>query len=186
MSIGSNHLDLTPHPRRDIADKVLSVSTALFDSVKLAPLPLRSGLPSILRNNNFALAVRVTRRYAFLEVTSKFRAQKSRENDRLTTYRQFFTPKESGKPAIFAFDKARLCRVSNVTADGAPAFSIGRDVSMCVWDVRNSQVVGDKRVTTDIDLLYVVSFGDQLHDDESWQEIDALIRITLADWSSRG
>lgn len=179
-----NDLDLTPHPRRDIAEKVLSVSSALFDAVKLAPLSLRASLPSILRTNNFGLAVRVTRQYAFLEITSKFRAQRSRENERVAAYRQFFTPKDSGKPAIFSFDKARFCRVSSLTTEGAPAFSLGRDVSLCVWDIRNSQAVRERRITTDIDLLYVVGFGDQLHDDESWQEFDALIRITLADWSS--
>lgn len=184
MNIRSSELDLTPNPRREIAEKILSISNALFESVKGAPLSLRAKFPAILRNNNFALSIRVTKEYAFLDVTSKLKAQRSRELDRLAAYRQYFCSKDSGKPSIFALDKARLCRFSGLTLEGAHAFSIGSDVSLCMWDTRNSTTFDGRRVTNSIDLLYVVSFGQQLLEDDAWQEFDALIRITLADWST--
>jgi hypothetical protein len=184
MTSAQYELDLTPHPRRDIAEKVLGVATALFESVKNAPLPLRASFPSILRNNNFALTVRVTKRFVFLEVMSKSRAQRTREAERLAAYRQFFTPTESGRVSLFRVDNARLCRFSGATFEGASAFSLGHDISLCVSEARNVQKVGDKTHTANIDLIYVVGFGEQLHEDNSWQEIDALIRVTLADWSA--
>lgn len=145
---------------------------------------LRVNFPSVLRNNNFALAVHVTKKYAFVEVTSKFKAQKTREVDRLAAYRQFFTPKDSGRPAIFALDNARLCRFSGMTLEGAPAFSVGSDISLCVWDARSSQILDGRRVATSIDVLYVVGFDDQIREYSAWEEFDALIRVTLADWSA--
>lgn len=184
MSTHTHELDLTVNPRREIAEKILGVSTVLFEAVKSAPLSLRAQFPSILRNNNFALAVRVTKKFAFLEVTSKFKAQKTRESERVATYRQLFCTKDSGEHAIFAVDKSRLCRFSGLTLEGARAFRVGSDFSLCVWDARNSQILGDRRVITSVDLLYVVGFGDQIHEDDAWQEFDALIRVTLADWSA--
>lgn len=185
MAIRQGEIDLTPSPKREIADKIIGISNALFDSVKNAPLSVRASFPGILRNNNFALTVRVTKSYAFLEVTSKFRAQHARETERVAAYRQIFCLKDSGKPALFAFDKSRLCRISGVTLEGAHAFSLGSDLSLCAWDVRNTLVANGRRITNTIDLLYVVGFGDQIHEDDAWQEFDALIRITLADWSAR-
>lgn len=184
MTSPEHELDLTSNPRWEIADKILIVANLLFDSVKNAPLSLRTSFPNILRNNNFGLAARVTRKYAFLEVTSKFRAQRTREPERLATYRRFLCAEDSGKPVAFAINKSRLGRFSGITVEGSHAISIGSDSSFCVWDSRNILTFADRRITTAVDLLYVVSFGDQIREDECWQEFDALIRVTLADWST--
>lgn len=183
MSTSINEIDLTPNPRRDIGEKILSVSSSLFDAVKNAPLSLRAGFPRVLRNNNFALTVRVTKKYAFLEVSTKLRAQRSREAERMATYRQLFLPSNSGQPVMMNVDNARLCRVSGVTVDGAHAFGLGNDISLCVSEVRNSIMMNGHRVDSSVDVLYVVGFGDLIRDDEAWREFDTLIRVTLADWS---
>lgn len=184
MTSHSSELDLRSNSRREIADKILSIANSLFESVKNAPISVRASFPAILRNNNFALTVYVTKKYAFLEVTSKFRAQKSREPERVSAYRQIFNPKDSGKPALIGFDNARLCRISNLTLEGAHAFGLGSDISFCIWDSKNSLVLNGRPISNTIDVLYVVGFGAQIREDDAWQEFDALIRVTLADWST--
>jgi hypothetical protein len=74
-------------------------------------------------------------------VTSKLRAQRSKEIDRISAYRQIFTAKDSGKPALVAIDKARMGRFSGMTLEGAHAFAIGTDFSFCVWDTRNTRLL---------------------------------------------
>lgn len=184
MTLKTATLDLASNPRPQIAERIYRVAEDLFDAVKRAPLSARGTFPSIFHNNNFALAVHVTGRYAFLEITSKFRAQKSNQRDRLSAYRQLFCTKESGEPAIFALDKARLCRFSSLNTQGAHAFSLGSDLSLCVWDIRSSASINNRSSTSKVDVLYVVGFGEQIHEDTAWREFDALIRVTLADWSA--
>lgn len=184
MNLLSSELDLTPNPRREIGEKIIQIGNSLFESVKSAPPSLRSGFPNVLRNNNFALAVRVTKNYAFLEVTTKARAPKSREMHRSAVYRQFFTSKSSSRRAAFAIDRSRLCRFSEISIKGTHVFSLGSDFSICVSDARCITISGGRTVSSAIDVVYVVGFGDQIREDEAWQEFDALIRITLADWSA--
>ena len=176
-------LDFASNPRREIADRILSVASELFDSVKSAPMSARKELPQVLRNNNFGFAVRVTATHAFLEVTTKLRAHRSRELDRLRAYRQIFTSIESGQPAVIKVDKARLVRVSNLTLEAPHAFALGSDFSMCAWEARSTTTVDGKKSTHDIDIIYVVGFGETISVDDVWQEFDTLIRVTLSDWS---
>lgn len=176
-------LDFSLTPRRETSDRILSTATALFEAVKSAPLSARTNFPKVLRNNNFALAARVTTTHAFLEVTTKLHAHRSREADRLQAYRQLFTSVDSGEPAIFKIDRARLIRISGVTLEGPHAFAIGADISMCAWDARSTAVFNGRKQTHDIDILYVVGFGETIREHDAWQEFDALIRVTLSDWS---
>jgi hypothetical protein len=173
-------LDFTPNPRREIGDKILSVASSLFESVKHAPLHLRRTFPNVLKNNNFAPTVRVTRDYAFLEITTKLKAQSNRTD----IYRRFFSPKELQRPAIIAIDKARFARVGAISMEGGYGFSIGSDFSLCAWDLKSSVVEHGKQSHKSIDLVYVVGFGDQIRQEEAWQEFDALIRLSISDWSS--
>ena len=177
-------LDLTESPRHDIGAGILSVASSLFEAVKSAPLGRRANFPEVLRNNNFGFAVRVTSRYAFLEVTSKLRAQKARDQERLAAYRQIFTAKEINGPALFALERSRFARFSGMTLDAPHAFALGADVSLCIWDARSAATVDGRRRVFDIDVLYVVGFGSTIPIEDATQEFDALIRITLADWSS--
>lgn len=176
-------LDLSSSPRREIADQILLVASALFDSVKSAPMSARKNLPQILRNNNFGFAVRVTATHAFLEITTKLHAHRSREAERLRAYRQIFTSIESGQPAIFKVDKARLIRIGAMTLEAPHAFALGSDLSMCAWEARSTTKVAGKMSTHDIDIIYVVGFGEAISVDDVWQEFDTLIRVTLSDWS---
>lgn len=182
--MSTTQLDLTESTKRDIGAGILSVATSLFEAVKSAPLGKRTNFPEILRNNNFGISVRVTSRYAFLEVTSKLRAQKARDQERLAAYRQIFTAKESNEPALFALERSRFTRFSDMTLEAPHAFSLGADVSMCIWDVRSESNVDGRRRVFDIDVLYVVGFGPTIPIEDAAQEFDALIRITLSDWSS--
>ena len=176
-------LNFSATPRRETGDRILSVANALFDAVKNAPLAARTQFPKVLRNNNFALAVRATTTHAFLEVTTKLHAHRSREADRLRAYRQIFTSIESDEPAIFRVDKARLIRVSGATLEAPHAFAIGSDFSLCTWDARSTAVLDGQKQSHDIDVLYVVGFGELIREDDAWEEFDTLIRVTLADWS---
>lgn len=176
-------LDLAVTPNRETGDRILSVANALFDAVKSAPLSARAQFPSVLRNNNFALAIRATTTHAFLEVTTKLHAHRSREADRLRAYRQIFTSIKSGQPAIFRVDRARLVRISGATLEAPHAFALGSDFSMCAWDVRSTTVLNGQKQTHDIDIIYVVGFGEIIREDDAWQEFDTLIRVTLSDWS---
>ena len=177
-------LDLTESPRRDIGAGILSVASSLFEAVKSAPLGIRANFPKVLRNNNFGFAVRVSSRYAFLEVTSKLRAQKARDQERLAAYRQIFTAEETNEPALFTFEGSRFLRFSGLTLDAPHAFGLGADVSLCVWDAQSTTIVDGRHRVFDIDVLYVVSFGSTIPIEDATQEFDALIRITLADWST--
>lgn len=179
----ASSLDLSNSPRREIADQIHSVATSLFDSVKSAPLAARKNLPEILRNNNFGIAIRVTPAYAFLEVTTKLYSQKIREPERLRAYRQIFTSKESGEFAGFIIDKTRLARVGRMTVEAPHVFALGSDFSLCAYEVRSSTIFEGKRSTYKNDIIYVVGFGETISAEDSWQEFDALIRVTLADWS---
>ena len=127
--------------------------------------------------------VRVTKRYAFLEVTTKLKAQRTRDNDRVKKYREFFTPKESNLPAVFGLDNSRYIRIEGINLRGAHAISIGSDVSLCLSGVKKSSPEAGNPITSSLDILYVVAFGAQIREDDAWQEFDALIRVTLADWS---
>lgn len=179
MPIG---FDLSPTPRRETAERILSVATPLFDAVKSSPLSGRAGFPQVLRNNNFGLAVRATKTHALLEVTTKLRSQRSREADRLQAYRQIFTSIDSGEPAIFGV-KARLLRFSGFTAEAPHAFALGPDTSMCAWDVRSTDTRNLKKQSYDLDVIYVVGYGRSIREADSWQEFDTLIRVTLSEWS---
>lgn len=180
----ASSLDLSISPRRDIADQILSVATPLFDSVKIAPLAARKNLPRILRNNNFGMALRLTSAHAFLEISTKLYSHKNREMERLRAYRQIFTSIESGEGAIIKIDKARLARIGAMTLEAPHAFAIGSDFSMCAWEVRSSAIIEGKKSTHDIDIIYVVGFGETIAAEDAWQEFDTLIRVTLSDWSS--
>lgn len=176
-------LDFSLSPNRETGERILLVANALFDAVKSAPLALRTQFPKVLRNNNFALAVRVTTTHAYLEVTTKLRAQRSREADRLRAYRQIFTSASSGQPAIFRIDKSRLIRISRATLESPHAFALGSDLSMCAWDVSSTTHINGQKQSHDIDIIYVIGFGETLREDDAWQEFDTLIRVTLSDWS---
>ena len=184
MLLTFNDLDLTPNPRREIGEKILTIGNSLLESVKNVPISNRAGFPEVLRNNNFALAVRVTKDYAFLEITTKARAPKSREAERLSVYRQFFTPLNSGERAVFTVDQSRVCRFGEMTLEADHAFSLGSDVSICIWNVRFISTIRNQRISKTIGALYVVGFGEKIREEEAWQEFDALIRLTLADWSA--
>lgn len=177
-------LDLSISPKREIADQILSVATSLFDSVKNAPLAARKNLPAILRSNNFGIALRLTSKHAFLEITTKLHSHKNREIERLRAYRQIFTSIESGEGAVFKIDKARLARIGGMTLEAPHAFAIGSDFSLCAYEVRSSSIFEGKKSTHDIDIIYVVGFGEIISVEDSWQEFDALIRVTLSDWSN--
>lgn len=176
-------LDFSVSPSRETGDRILTVANELFDAVKSAPLVARTQFPKVLRNNNFALAVRVTTTHAFLEVTTKLHAHRSRELDRLKAYRQIFTSTDSGQPAIFKIERARLIRISGATLEAPHAFAIGSDFSMCTWETRATAVINGHKQSHDIDVLYVVGFGETIREDHAWQEFDTLIRVTLSDWS---
>jgi hypothetical protein len=154
----------------------------LFDTVKAAPLSARVGFPEVLRNNNFGLTLRVTNSHAFLEVTTKLRANRARDAERLQAYRQIFTSKDSRQPAVFAIDGSRFIRFSGFTAEAPHAFALGSNFSMCAWDIRSRTLVEGRPRSFDIDVLYVVGFGRSIPAEEAWQEFDALIRVTLSDW----
>lgn len=181
-----NHFDLEmeQHPDRAISDKILSVSQGLFDSVRNAPLSARTSFPTILRKNNFGLALWVTRKYAFLEVTTKLKARRDHNSERLGKYRSIFTSVESNKPAIFSVSNSRLCRFANLKTEGAAAVSLGRDFSFCVWDLENRNSQNGRESVQKADLLYVVGFGSKIHPGDAWQEFDSLIRVTISDWSN--
>jgi hypothetical protein len=181
--MSQDSLDLSPSTNPWAGEQILSVAAPLFDAVKAAPLKVRENFPSILRNNNFSFAVHVTKRYAFLEVTGKFRAQRTRLVDRLNAYRQIFTDSSSGEPAIFTVTDARLVRVARLTAEAPHAFALGSDFSMCAWDMRSTTTAGGKPVSHQIDIIYVVGFGKNIREADCWQEFDSIIRITLSDWS---
>ncbi len=176
-------LDLSTNPKRESADKILATASELFGAVKSAPFSARSGFPKVFKNNNFAVALRVTATHAFLEVTTKLHAQGSREQDRVRAYRQLFTSTESGEAAVLKVDKARLIRISGATFEAPHAFAIGSDFSMCAWDVRSTTTINGKLTSHDIDVIYVVGFGSLIREADAWQEFDTLIRVTLADWS---
>lgn len=177
-------LDFSAAPRRETGARILSVSNALFDAVKSAPISARANFPKVLRNNNFALAVHATRTHAFLEVTTKLHAHRDREANRLRAYRQIFTSQAAGHPSLFKIDKARLVRIGGGGALEAPhAFALGSDFSMCAWDLRCTTVLNGQKQTHNIDVIYVVGFGEAIREDDAWQEFDTLIRVTLSDWS---
>jgi hypothetical protein len=176
-------LDFSVTPRRETGDRILSVANALFDAVKSAPVTARTHFPEVLRNNNFGLAVLATTTHAFLEVTTKWRAHRSREADRLRAYRQIFTSIESGQLALVRVNQVRLARFGRMTLEAPHPFALGSDISLCAWDVRSTTVVNGQKQTHDIDVLYVVGFGDSIREDDAWQEVDTLIRVTLSDWS---
>ena len=179
----ASSLDLSPSPRRVTGERILAVATPLFEAVKVAPIGIRAKFPSILRNNNFALAVHVTRQHAFLEVTGKFRAQVARAADRLLVYRQVFTTPTSGEPALFTLTGTRLARMADFTAKAPHAFALGSDFSMCAWNLRSTATIDGNHRSHDIDIIYVVGFGRSIHEADCWQEFDSLIRVTLSDWS---
>lgn len=178
-------LDFSATPRRETADRVLSIASDLFESVKAAPVAVRNSFPDVLRSNNFALTVRATRTHTFLEVTTKLRAHRSRELQRVQSYRQIFTSIDSGEPTIFAIDKARLVRFGGGTLDAPHAFALGSDMSMCAWDTRVITMQNGQRQSHEIDIIYVVGYGSEIREDDCWQEFDTLIRVTLSDWSAR-
>lgn len=177
-------LDLSPHPRIDVADRIQSVASSLFDSVKAAPASVRARFPKVLRNNNFGFAVRVTKTHAFLEVTTKLHAHQSRAAERLAAYRQIFTSIGAGDTAIFKVNDARLVRIGAMSLEAPHAFALGSDFSLCAWEVRSSSDVKGKKSIHDIDIIYVVGFGSSIPIDDAWREFDTLIRVTLADWSA--
>jgi len=176
-------INFSPSPRREIADKILAVAGGLFEAVKSAPLSARVKFPKVLQKNNFALALRVTSTHAFLEVTTKLQAQRSRETARVNAYRQIFTSTDSGEASIFKIDKVKLVRISGATLEAPHAFAIGKDFSMCAWDIRSTANVGGRILSHDLDVIYVVGFGSSIREEDAWQELDALIRVTIADWS---
>jgi hypothetical protein len=169
--------------RRETADRVLAIATGLFEAVKAAPTAARKGFPSILRSNNFALAVRATPTHTFLEVTTKFRAHRNRELQRAKSYKQIFTSTDSGEPALFAIDKVRLVRISGGTLEGPHAFALGSDISMCAWDTKIVTTPSTQNQSHVIDVIYVVGYGKDIREDDCWQEFDTIIRVTIADWS---
>lgn len=175
-------LDLSPNPRPEVAERVLLSTSDLFGSVRSWPLSARGGFPPVLRKNNFGLAAYATRTHAFLEITTKLRAQRNREAERLRAYRQVFTSAGSGEPAVFGV-RARLLRFGGFTAEAPHAFSLGLDVSMCAWDIRSVAETTMGKQTHDIDLIYVVGFGQSIREADCWQEFETLVRITLSDWS---
>jgi hypothetical protein len=169
-------LDFSATPRRETAERVLSIASTLFEAVKAAPLTARKTFPTVLRSNNFALAVRATPTHTFLEVTTKLRAHRNRELHRTQTYRQIFTSIDSG-------DKARLVRFGGGTLEAPRAFAIGSDMSMCAWDTKCITTQNDEKQSHEIDIIYVVGYGSSIREDDCWQEFDTLIRVTLSDWS---
>jgi hypothetical protein len=180
--MNSSNLEMELHPDRAIYEKILSVSSTLFESVKSAPLLIRSNFPSVLRNNNFGLALIVTRKYAFLEVTTKLKAKKEYSQARADKYRLIFATEYSNSPAFIFVNNSRLGRISGLTTENAVAVKVGSNFSFCIWDYTNRCTNNGKINTQTVDLLYVVGFGDKIHPEDAWQEFDALIRVTLTDW----
>lgn len=184
MSKSSAGIDLSINPRAEIGERVMNIATSLLEPVKRAPQNLRTEFPPILRNNNFGWTTRVTKKYIFLDISGKVQAQRSKDIDRLTSYRRVFTSAEQGEPAIFKIDEARMCRFSDLSTEGAYSFSLGKDFSFAAWNLRNKNTEGGREILTDIDLIYVIGFGRVIHEDIAWQELDTLVRLTIADWSS--
>lgn len=179
----NSHIDLTPSPRPAIREKILKTATPLFEAVKRAPVALRTNFPEALRSNNFGLLAHVTRQYAFLEVTTKFRAQPNKWQERLHAYKQIFTSSSSGEQAVFNVNQSRFIQIAKLTAEAHHAFSLGSNFSMCAWEVRSVSEEDGKKTTYDIDAIYVVGFGSEILEVDSWQEFDSLIRLTISDWS---
>lgn len=175
-------LDFAENPKREIGEKILTVARTLFDSVKSAPIHGREGFPKILRNNNFGLTLLTTNTHAFLEITTKFHAQRERQAERVQSYRQIFTSSESGERAMARLTNSRLIRVGGMNVEGAHAFALGPDLSMCAWDVHSTAVVNGHKKTCDIDIIYVVGFGESIRDTDAWMEFDTIIRVTFAGW----
>jgi hypothetical protein len=177
-------LDFTENPRREIGDKILSVATILFESVKNAPLDSRKSFPKILRNNNFGLASFTTKTHVFLEVSAKSRAQRDRQSERVTSYKRMFVGTDSKEPAAARIERSRIVRFSNVAFKSAHGFAIGSDISMSAWDSKITTLTGERECVDNIDVIYVVGFGDSIREDVAWQEIDSLIRVTISGWFS--
>lgn len=179
-----SELDLRLSPDTERAAKVFEVSNSLFDAVKAAPLDARSGFPRVLRNNNFAVLVRFTAKYVFVEVVGKAEAKRRRPEDTAKLYRRLFVPLGSSKEGCtFALNDSRLVRFAGGTFAGGVPFGLGENSSFCAWDFVVRGRPEDKGGQTTIDLIYVVSFGSKLGANDAPQEIDSIVRLTVAEWS---
>lgn len=176
-------INFSKNPRIDIYDNIMKISNELFSAVKNAPINIRAGLPPILRDNNFDFSLLVTKNHAFLEVFNKIEVHKDTGQERIISYQQLFVPLTAPVKICIPIHKARMCRISTLGLEGGHAFAIGNDFSLCISEVISLYIENEKPVKNKIDLMYVVGFGEELREEDAWQEFDALIRLSLADWS---
>jgi len=162
--------------------RIHQLAIDLFDAVKRAPIADRIKLPTILRNNNFSIPIRVTRTHVFLELTSKSKAQSQFDSERLKNYKRLFALDNTTAAAIDLTD-ARMARIGALTVEATCPFRIAQDTSVCIWDFCSRKSEQDKGVH--VDMLYVVGFGKRVNKYTILQEFDSLIRLTLRDWSEK-
>jgi len=182
--MASKLLDFTPNSRHSISERILTVANSLFEAVRAAPFQSRLKFPPVLRKNNFAIVVRATKTHVFVEVTTKSKAVARFNPQRLEVYRQLFTATDSGEPFTFHVGNARFFRASDATVHNDHVFGIGPDCSMCASNFTSVRVVNGVSIAHKVDVVYVVGFGEYVAEDDAWLEVDSLIRVTLADWST--
>lgn len=163
----------------ELEQQIKDSSNKLFESVKRSPTSARKNLPNILKTNQFETTALVTKSIAYLDIERKSIARKTTRRDRLKKYKRIFTSQPNDN-AIFHYSSSEYSGVTNSSFKVTdPLIVVTGNCSLFFSDLtvtREDLSFKPERV----DLLFVVSFDNELRREYVWKEFDSIIRDFLA------
>lgn len=131
-----------------------------------APPEIRNKFPQILSRQDVSIFIYSTVDYvivAFLGSNEKERIMKLR-NRNIHPFFALVKPPNIDAPVFFKLgDGTRNIYVGKMTLQGGFGFSIGKDCTLIVEELRQSVLLkAEEKYQYDIDLAYVLSFGNEI------------------------
>ncbi len=118
---------------------------------------------------------------SFLNPTEKQRVWDLKEHN-IHPYFALIRPSNAKGNVFFKLDKSRNTYVGKMTLQDGFGFSIGKDCTLILEELRQSVFFKERRYQYDIDLAYVISFGDEITKENLMDSVKDLVSYSFEIW----
>lgn len=151
-----------------------------------APSEIKLKIPRVLSSTELTVFIFKTNDYfilAFLNPKEKERVI-SAETKKEHPFFALIKPPKIDAPVFFNLDDGtRNTYVGKMTLKDGFAFSIGKDCTLIIEELRQSVLIkGDKRYEYEIDLAYLVSFGNEINEENILDYLKDIIAYSFEVW----
>ena len=170
----------------DDRDVMRQVESFVRKNLLHAPPEIKNKFPRILSKHDVSIFVFSTVNYmivAFLDSREKERVIGLR-NKNTHPFFALVKPPNVDAPAFFRLDAGtRNTYVGKMTLKDGFGFSIGKDCTLVIEELRQSVLLKEEeRYQYDIDLAYVVSFGNEIKKENVLQFLKDIISYSFEIW----